>query len=62
MAVFGVGISCFLGFLLMAFFITVLNNTDKNLRNEINDRLTDAQQEWERLENEWNKAFRAEKI
>ena len=53
MATLGVGISCFLGFLLMAIFIAVLNESDKTLRNEINDRLTLAQQQWERLENEW---------
>ena len=62
MAIFGVGISCFLGFLLMAVFITVLNNTDKNLRNEINDRLTNAQQEWERIENEWNNILTPKKF
>ncbi|MEO6590108.1 MAG: tetratricopeptide repeat protein [Pyrinomonadaceae bacterium] len=62
MAIFGVGISCFLVFLLMAVFITVINSTDKNLRGDINDRLTTAQQEWERLENEWNNAVAPKKL
>lgn len=62
MAVFGVGISCFLGFLLMAFFITVLNSTDKGVRSEVNDRLTGAQQEWERLENDWSNAIAPKKL
>lgn len=62
MAIFGVGVSCFLGFLLMALFITILNNTDKNLRGEINDRLTSAQAAWERLENDWSKALAPKKV
>ncbi len=62
MATFGVGISCFIGFLLMAGFIVILNNLDKNLRGEINDRLTSAQQAWEQLENDWNKAVAPKKI
>lgn len=62
MAIFGVGVSCFLGFLLMALFITILNNTDKNLRGEINDRLTSAQTEWERIENDWNKVLAPKKL
>ncbi len=62
MTIFGVGISCFLGFLLMAIFIAVLNESDKSLRNEINDRLTGAQQAWERLENDWNNAITPKKL
>ncbi len=53
MGIFGVGVSCFLGFLLMAIFIAILNESDKTLRGEISDRLTLAQQSWERLESEW---------
>lgn len=62
MAVFGVGVSCFLGFLLMAVFITVLNNTDKNLRGEINDRLAAAQNEWEKIESGWSNALAPKKL
>lgn len=62
MAVFGVGVSCFLGFLLMAVFITILNNTDKNLRGEINDRLAAAQNEWEKIESGWSSALAPKKL
>lgn len=62
MAIFGVGVSCFLGFLLMAIFIAVLNESDKTLRNEINDRLTAARQKWEQLENEWSQYVSPKKI
>lgn len=62
MTIFGVGVSCFLGFLLMAIFIAVLNESDKSLRGEINDRLTAAQTEWERLENDWNNAIAPKKL
>jgi len=62
MAVFGVGVSCFLGFLLMAVFITILNNTDKTLRGEISDRLSAAQNEWEKIEGDWRKALTPKKL
>lgn len=62
MAIFGVGVSCFLGFILMAVFITVLNNTDKNLRGEINDRLASAQTAWEKIENDWSQAIAPKKL
>lgn len=62
MAVFGVGVSCFLGFILMAVFITILNNTDKNLRGDINDRLTSAQNEWEKINGEWSQALAPKKL
>lgn len=62
MAVFGVGVSCFLGFILMAVFITILNNTDKNLRGDINDRLTVAQNEWDKINEEWGNALAPKKL
>lgn len=62
MAVFGVGSSCFLGFLLMAVFIADLNQSEKSLRGEIVDRLTKAQSEWERLETEWSGALVPKKL
>lgn len=62
MAVFGVGVSCFLGFILMAVFITILNNTDKNLRGDINDRLSNAQDEWEKINGEWDQAIAPKKL
>ena len=62
MTIFGVGISCFLGFLLMAIFIAVLNESDKSLRNEINDRLTAARQKWEQLENDWSQYVSPKKL
>ena len=57
MAVFGVGIALFIGVVLLIFLIMIINNSDKTLRTEMNEKLYAVQREWEELENNWNQTF-----
>lgn len=62
MAIFGVGASCVFGFMLVAFFTIVLNSLDRNLVNDLKERLKEAEQEWETFEREWAKAASPKKL
>lgn len=57
MFVLGIGAGVFVGIVTMIFFIISLNNPDKNLRTELNERLFDAREKWNAIENEWSKGL-----
>ncbi len=53
MAVLGVGVAAFFGMCALIFWLFFTNNTVKYLREELEENLSDAQQKWAALENEW---------
>jgi DNA-binding helix-hairpin-helix protein with protein kinase domain/Flp pilus assembly protein TadD len=62
MVVFGVGAGVFFGIILMIFFVIALNNPDKNLRKDFNERLFETRQKWNEIEDQWNKALVPQKV
>ena len=57
MMVFGVGIALFVGVVLLIFLIMIINNSDKDLRRDTNEKLFTARKQWQELEDNWNQAF-----
>ena len=62
MLVAGIGVGVFVGIILMIFFVVSLNNSDKNLRGELNERLFEVREKWNEIENNWNKALVPQKV
>ncbi len=58
----GIGAGVFVGIVTMIFFIISLNNPDKDLRAELNERLFDAREKWNQIENDWGKALVPPKV
>ena len=57
MAILGVGIALFVGVVLLIFLIMIINNSDKDLRRDTNEKLFTARKQWEELEDNWNQVF-----
>ncbi|CAA9380433.1 MAG: hypothetical protein AVDCRST_MAG74-454 [uncultured Pyrinomonadaceae bacterium] len=53
MAVLGVGVAAFFGMCALIVWLFYTNNSVKYLREELEENLSDAQQKWAALENEW---------
>ncbi|MEZ5427316.1 MAG: tetratricopeptide repeat protein [Pyrinomonadaceae bacterium] len=53
MALFGIGAGVFFGLCLMIFLIIFLNNSEKVIRDSLNDTLLSARQAWSQIESDW---------
>ncbi len=58
----GIGAGVFVGVVTMIFFVISLNNPDKNLRSELNERLFDVREKWNQIEQEWSKTAVPQKV
>jgi len=53
MMIFGVGVAAFFGMCALIFWLVFTNSSVRYLREELEENLSDAQQQWAAFENEW---------